>query len=110
MLAGPAIFGAFVASTPRGAWWLLLGVAIFIGWVDFDGKSSTGSDSYAYYVPQFALLSAAGVISIIQLQRDKGLRDMWSANELLTQFNDDQLRALGEAILKEVKRIREASG
>jgi len=105
MLAAPAIFGAFVAGTVRGILWLLIGASVAIGVFDWSSQGVTGSDPYAYFLPQLSLLLAAVGISMAQLRHDEGLRAVRRTAVAFSNFGDDELKALGEAVLSDVREI-----
>jgi hypothetical protein len=105
MLAGPAIFGAFVAQTKSGiAQIVILALAatllvdhVFRGHVE-------GPEWIAVWVPQAALLFGAGIISIGVLWRDETLRRKHRP-PALADFDEASLRDLGFTVVKEVLEL-----
>ena len=74
MLTGPALFGAFVAHTVLGLAELVAVVNIVIIVLDRNSRGSDTGQWYAYAFPQVALLTAAFVISLFQILRDREQR------------------------------------
>jgi hypothetical protein len=101
MLAGPAIFGAFVAQTKRGIFELvflaLLGILAIDRWL--SGRIP-GEQWRAYYAPQVALLVAAGAISMGVLWRDEVLR-----TRRVERLKGDVLGLDDEALLRLARQV-----
>lgn len=99
MLSAPALFGAFVSQTALGITELVVGASGFLLWVNLHAHGPPDSTWYAYYVPELALLLAAGGISIAQLRRDQWLRRRREPLAHTTELDDETLQTLGRAVV-----------